>query len=130
MYPHTSHQFADGTIIPLTSTSNLVANASHEFVNVPKQIESTVFPQRVQCYCSVSTQICPLTTNLTCPLTSPSHFSLLQLCRDLKGGRLVSCPDGKERANLVLTLEECCLLRTEHQLDDTSFMKCLSTLRR
>ena len=53
-----------------------------------------------------------------------------QLVRRMKGGRLTSCKSGKDRTGMSVTLEECCLLRSDHHLKNETFDRTLSTLRR
>ena len=57
-------------------------------------------------------------------------MSLERLCRRLNGGRLTSCKSGKDRTSMSVTLEECSLLKQNHNLDDTAFSRTLATLRR
>ena len=57
-------------------------------------------------------------------------MSLERLCRRLNGGRLTSCKSGKDRTSMSVTLEECSLLKQNHNLDDTAFSRTLTTLRR
>jgi inositol polyphosphate-4-phosphatase len=54
---------------------------------------------------------------------------LLQLTRNLKGGRMTTCKSGKDCTSMGVTLEECVLLRTEHKVNDSNFLKVLSCLR-
>ena len=43
---------------------------------------------------------------------------------------MTTCRAGKDRTSMAVTLEECVLLRNEHKMSDTNFVKVLSTLRR
>ena len=43
---------------------------------------------------------------------------------------MTTCHSGKDKTGMSVTLEECCLLRSNHMLQDDMFVKSLSTLRR
>ncbi len=58
------------------------------------------------------------------------NFFCFQLCGILKGGHITTCRTGKDRSGMSVTLQECCILRNNHKLDDNAFMTALATLRR
>ncbi|XP_064387064.1 inositol polyphosphate-4-phosphatase type I A-like isoform X2 [Halichondria panicea] len=55
--------------------------------------------------------------------------ALHQLVHWVRGGRMTSCKSGKDRTSMSVTLEECCMLRNNHHLPGSEFVKTLSTLR-
>ncbi len=57
-------------------------------------------------------------------------IALHQLVHWVRGGRMTSCKSGKDRTSMSVTLEECCMLRNNHHLVGSEFVKTLSTLRR
>lgn len=54
----------------------------------------------------------------------------LKLCRNLEGGRVISCKSAKDRTAMSVTLEQAHILTREMNMDSSCFQQAIDTMRR
>lgn len=75
-------------------------------------------------------QLLPPLQSLRHPSKFSDVFFWLQICWRLNGCRFMSCKSAKDRTGMGITLEQCMILKREHNMDSQFFQQALDAMRR